>query len=100
MKFTQKISGTSVTDFRIEKLLFDSQFITLSDCIKKVKRQETMNWLLDTLRFTKGEEEWYAIIDYDSIYKLSILEYYPDYEKELISYFGEEWLNHYIRFNH
>ena len=41
-----------------------------------------------------------AILDYDTILKLSILEHYPEYEKEMINYFGNEWLKHYIRFNH
>ena len=40
------------------------------------------------------------IFDWDTILKISILENYPDYEKELKDYFGESWLKHYIRFNH
>ena len=100
MKFEQKISGTRVTDYKIEKMLFHSQFISLKECLEKVKRQETMDWLLDTLRFTKSEDDWYAIIDWDSILKLSVLEYYPQYEEELKNYFGESWLKHYIRFGH
>lgn len=103
MKFTAKISGTRVEDFEI-KTLFESQFIWLSDLMQKIKRQETMDYLLDTFRFYKGEDEkegdWVAIIDYDTIYKISIMENYPQYEKELIDYFGENWLKHYIRFNH
>lgn len=100
MNFTPKISGTRVDDFDI-KPIFDTQLITLNLVIKTIKRQESMNWLLDNLRFTKGEDDnWYATIDYDSIYKLSILENYLQYEKEMIDYFGENWMSHYIRFNH
>lgn len=103
MKFEEKISGTKITDFNITPI-FDSQTILLSDCQKIVHKQETMNWILDTLRFSKCNEnypnEWYAIIDWDSVLKLSILENYPDYEKEMIDYFGKGWLKHYIRFNH
>lgn len=105
LTFTPKMSGTRVEGFNIPEPLFTSQFISLTDCITKVKRQETMNWLLDTLRFSRGDEvdgkiDWYAIIDWDSVYKLTILESYPEYEKEMISYFGEGWLKQYIRFNH
>lgn len=103
MKFEMKISGTAVTDFEIETI-FSNQFVWLSDAMKKIKRQETMNFLLDTFRFSKGFEEkegdWCAILDYDTIYKLSVLENYPQYEQEFIDYFGEGWLKQYIRFNH
>lgn len=101
MKFEQKISGTKVTDWKCDKLLFHSQIITLKECMQKVKRQETMDWLLDTLRFSLTESgKWVAVIDHDSIMKLSILEYSPEDEKELLDYFGESWLKRYIRFNH
>lgn len=103
MKFEPKISGTKVTDFEITPI-FESQFVWLSEAMEVIQRQEAMDYLLDTYRFTKGCEEkfhdWVAIIDWDTIMKLSILEHYPEYEKELKEYFGEEWLKHYIRFNH
>lgn len=103
MKFTTKISGTSVTDFKI-KPLFESQFVWLSEIMEKVQSQKAMNYILDTFRFTKGCEEkshdWIAILDYDTIYKITILESYPEYEKEILEYFGENWLDQYIRFNH
>ena len=105
MIFEPKMSGTSVKGWKCEKRLFDSQFIELHDVMEKVQRQETMNFILDNLRFYKGEGDngepvWYAIIDNDSIMKLSILEYCPEDEAELKEYFGEEWLKHYIRFGH
>ena len=101
MKFESKISGTKVTDYNIKKKLFSSELISLDECIKKIKRQETMDFLLDTFRFTLGEGgKWYAIINYDTILKASILEYYPEYEKEMKEYFGDDWLKFYIRFNH
>ena len=103
MNFEPKISGTKVTDFDI-KPFFGSQFIFLSDVMKNLKRQETMNFLLDNFRFYKCEEEregdWVAIIDWDTDYKIAILENYPEYEKELQDYFGENWFKHYIRFGH
>lgn len=103
MKFESKISGTKVTDFEI-KPIFDSQIVWLSEAMQKIKRQETMNFLLDNYRFSKGYEEkegdWGAIIEWDTNLKLSVLENYPDYEKEFLEYFGENWMKCYIRFNH
>ena len=100
MKFEPKLSGVRVTGYNIAPI-FKSQFITLDGCMLVVKRQETMDWILDTLRFTRGNDgKWHATIDWDSIMKLSILENHPDHEKEMIEYFGENWMNHYIRFNH
>ena len=98
MNFEEKISGTKVTNFKITPAFDD--ILKLSELTKTVKRQETMDWILDTFRFTKGENDWFAIIDYDSVYKLSILENYPDYEEEMIDNIGENWMNQYIRFNH
>jgi len=103
MKFEAKISGTKVTDFDITPI-FNKQLITLSEIQKVIVRQETMDFLLDTFRFIKSNEnypgEWYAIIDFDTDYKLAIMENYPEYEQEMIDYFGKSWLKHYIRFNH
>ena len=104
--FDPKISGVRVTGSEIDEvmhnIIFPSQFISLKDCICKIRRQESMNWLLDTLRFSKGERagDWCAIIDWDSIAKLTILEKYPEVEKQFIEYFGENWMEYYIRFNH
>ena len=103
MKFESKISGTMVTDFEITPI-FDKQIILLSEVMANVHKQETMNWILDTLRFMKCNEnypnEWYCVMDWDTIFKITVLEKYPEYEKEFINYFGENWMNHYIRFNH
>lgn len=105
MKFEPKISGTCVTDFEIECIL-PEQVNLLSDLTKKIHRQETMDFILNHFRFFKyGDEkkypnEWFVVFDYDTLYKITILEKYPEYEKEMIKYFGENWMNHYIRFNH
>lgn len=107
MKFEEKMSGTKVTDFEI-KSLFSSQFISLQEVMEKDLSQRTMNWILDHLRFYRGErtEEnkgrciWWTTIDFDTDLKLSVMENYPEYEKEFINYFGENWMNYYIRFNH
>ena len=103
MKFESKISGTKVTDFEITPL-FNGQIVCLSEAMKVITRQEAMNFLLDNFRFYKGYEEkegdWLAILDHDTILKVTILNNYPEYEAELVEYFGEEWAKHYIRFNH
>ena len=103
MRFEEKISGTAVTDFEIKRI-FDEQYVWLSDAMKVIHKQATMDFLLDKFRFYKGEAEkegdWCAILDYDTIYKISVMENYPQYEKEFIEYFGLQWMNYYIRFNH
>ena len=100
--FEPKISGTRVTNFCIQPI-FSKQLILLSEVQKVIKRQETMNYILDTFRFSKCNEnypnEWYAIISFDDDLKIAILENYPTYEQEMIDYFGKNWLKHYIRFN-
>lgn len=100
MQFEPKMSGVKVTDFEIEPI-FMSGVISLIEVNYTIKKQEVMNWILDHLRFHKsGNNDWFCIIDSDTIYKLTIWEEYPEYEKELIDYFGEDWFKHYIRFDH
>lgn len=100
MKFEQKISGVSITEFDIEPI-FNNNYITLEGCLEKVHKQKSMDWLLDNIRFTLGTDgRWHATLDWDSILKLSIAEKYPGYEKEIIENVGENWLNRYLRFNH
>ena len=106
INFEPKISGVRVTGNEInevlDNLVFDSQLITLDSIQRNIHRQESMNWILDTLRFTKSTNGkfWWATIDWDSITKLTVLEKYPEVEKQFIEYFGENWTGHYIRFNH
>ena len=103
MKFETKISGTRVTGFNITPI-FNSQFVWLSEIMEKVQNQKAMDFILNSFRFTKGCEEkshdWCTILDGDSIMKISALENSPESVKEFEDYFGENWLNHYIRFNH
>ena len=100
MKFEPKMSGTTVTDFDIKRI-FNKPLITLDECIKIIKREKTMDYLLDNFRFSLFKNgKWTAIIDSETDYKITILENYPEYEEEMIDYFGENWLKHYIRFNH
>lgn len=100
MKFEGKISGVSVTNFNITPI-FKDQIVNLADCLTIIKRQETMDFLLDTFRFSLCKDgEWRAVLDWDSIMKISVLENYPEYENEFCEYFGDNWIKHYIRFEH
>lgn len=101
MNIESKISGWKITNFET-KPIFDSQVISLENCMRTIKRQETMDFILDTFRFSKGVKEgtWFAIIDWDTIMKISIMETNPEEEAQLKEYFGEGWIKHYLRFNH
>ena len=73
MKFEGKISGVSVTDFDITPI-FKDQIVNLTDCLTIIKRQETMDFLLDTFRFSLRQDgKWRAVLDWDSIMKISVL---------------------------
>ena len=99
MKFIPKMSGTRVEDYDIIPL-FDNNYFDLKKVAEVVTRQEVMDWILTHVEFNRGSNNnWYGIVDYDTLYKLSILENYPEYEKEMVEHFGDNWMNHYIRFN-
>lgn len=97
-----KISGWTITGYGDIKLIFDSQIILLSDCLDKITKQKSMDWILDNLRFTKGRDKgiWFCTMDWDTIYKLTIAENYPEIEYELKEHFGEDWFGLYLRFGH
>lgn len=97
-----KISGWTITGCEDIKLIFDSQIILLSDCLDKITKQKLMDWILDNLRFTKGRDKgiWFCTMDWDTIYKLTIAENYPEIEYELKEHFGEDWFGLYLRFGH
>ena len=96
-----KISGWKVTGFET-KPIFSSQIISLEECMKAIKRQETMDFILDTFRFSKGMKDgtWFATLDWDTIMKISIMETNPEEEKQLEEHFGKKWFTYYLRFNH
>lgn len=101
LKIESKISGWKVTDFKT-KPVFGSQIISLEECMKTIKKQKTMDFILDTFRFSKSMEEgtWITIIDWDTIMKISIMETNPEEEEQLEAYFGKNWIKNYLRFNH
>lgn len=101
LNIESKISGWKVTGFET-KPVFNSQVVFLEKCMKIIKRQETMDFILDTFRFSKGMKDgrWFTIIDWDTIMKISIMETNPEEEKQLEREFGKNWINNYLRFNH
>ena len=102
MKIETKISGWAITDYDLSKFkspFTEYPFINLHECM--VLNQKAMNFILDTLRFYKGDDNsWVAWIDSDTLAKIAIFNDYPEYEKQLTEYFGENWYQYYLRFNH
>jgi hypothetical protein len=101
MEIITKMSGWTIKGIDIE-YIFDDQLVSLADCMRKIRRQTTMNFILDNFRFYNSDKAgvWYAILDSDTIAKISIMENYPEIEKELTDYFGKEWNKCYLRFGH
>ena len=101
MQFIPKLSGTKVCGFNIDPI-FDSLYVSLSEALKVLQKQESMDYLLDNYYFNKSDDDWIATVRYDDVMKLSVLENYPEYEKEFKEYFGDgcNWINHYIRFDY
>lgn len=105
MTFTDKISGTMVTDFG--KLFFpdsfDSELFTLEDIDNL--NQSTAQWVLDNYNLVSLDKErtgshFGVLLTSDDYCKVAVMENHPDLEKEFIEHFGEDWAHHYIRFNH
>ena len=101
IKIESKISGWKVTGFET-KPIFDGQVVSLEECMKTIKKQKAMDYILDNFRFSKGMKEgtWFAILDWDTIMKISIIETNPEEEKQLEEQFGKSWIKNYLRFNH
>lgn len=101
LNIESKISGWTVTDFETKRI-FNSQIVSLEECMKTIKNQKTMDFILDTFRFSKGKKngDWFAIFDWDTIMKISIMETNPEEERQLKECFGEDWIKNYLRFNH
>ena len=108
LRFKEMMSGTSV-NLTIDPL-FESGFVSLDEVMKSDLSQETMDFILDNFRFYRGERTtdnadeciWWTTIDTDTRCKLAVLEWeeYAEIKDEFVAYFGENWMKHYIRFNH
>lgn len=101
IKIENKISGWKITGYET-KPIFNNQIVSLEECMKTIKQQKTMDFILDTFRFSKAMQEgtWIAILDWDTIMKISIMETNPEEEKLLENHFGKDWIKNYLRFNH
>ena len=101
IKIEDKLSGWKITGFET-KPIFDNQIISLEECMKTIKQQKAMDFILDTFRFSKSMKEgtWIATLDWDTIMKISIMETNPEEEKQLENHFGKNWIKNYLRFNH
>lgn len=97
LNIESKISGWKVTGFET-KPVFSSQVVSLEECMKTIKKQKTMDYILDRFRFSDGT--WFTTIDWDTIMKISIMETNPEEEKQLEEHFGNSWTTIYLRFNH
>lgn len=107
MNFEPKISGTTVTDFgdikRIPSIC--GEIVTLKH-INTLKNEDAVNWIFEhydlwALNPEKTEgANWGAVMSRDDILKVSIMENHPDKAEELRAYFGDNWMEHYIRFGH
>ena len=84
IKIETKISGWKVTGFET-KPIFSSQIVSLEECMKTIKQQEIMDFILDRFRFSKGMKDgtWFTTINWDTIMKISIMETNPEEEKQL-----------------
>lgn len=108
MKFETMLSGVRVTgcDIKLDPM-FDltDPLVSLSDINSKITKEDTIQFIFLTYRFTRCEIEegvwqWCTLIAHDDLYKIHILERRSDYADELCRHVGKDWLYHYIRFNH
>lgn len=108
MKFETMISGIRVTGCKIElDPMFDlvGPIVSLTEINEKITREESVQFIFTTYRFIRcevaeGVWQWCTIISRDDLYKIHILERRPEYEEELYKEIGDNWMHHYLRFDH
>lgn len=107
MKIESKISGWSITDCKIKIFPhYGGAVVTLKD-IDKLSRRSAQ-WILDNynlVEFTADDMgcRFGVLMAGDDLAKVSIMEYYPEYEQELSDYFDSifgDWRKCYLRFGH
>lgn len=105
MKIESKMSGWSISDFSVKIFPhLGDQIVTLNDIDKLSKR--SAQWIFDNYNFIelnpdKAGCHFGVIMSYDDLYKVSIMESYPEIEKELTDYFSpSDWTKCYLRFGH
>ena len=107
MKIEPKISGWSISDFNIKIFPHSGdQIVSLNDIDKLSLR--SAQWIFDNYNFVELNPEaagchFGVIMSYDDMFKVSIMENYPEIEKELADYFNSsfgDWTKCYLRFGH
>lgn len=105
MKIESCISGWRLTEYDIKP------FTSTNSCVISLKQIDRLSirsaqWIFDHYYLVHiGNDPSYGcnygvFMKPDDIMKVSIMENYPEYEKQLTDYFGEKWDTHYLRFNH
>lgn len=103
LQVTSKMSGWKIDGYKHIELMFNSEIVSLKECMEKVQNQETMDYILDNFRFyqsTVDKTKWLTTMDYNTLYKITILDRYPEEKEFLEERFGKKWLNMYLRFGH
>lgn len=107
MKIEPKISGWSISDFNIKIFPhYMDEIVTLKDIDNLSK--ESAQWIFDNYNLVAFNKEivgchYGVIMSHDDLCKVSIMESYPDLEKELADYFNPafgDWRKCYLRFGH
>ena len=107
MKIESKISGWSISgvDIKIFPHFFD-HIVTLNDIDKLSQR--SAQWIFDHYNLVELNPEkvgchFGVLMTTDDMNKVSIMENYPEIEKELADYFNPsfgDWTKCYLRFGH
>lgn len=107
MKIEPKISGWAISDFDIKIFPhYGDEFVTLKDIDNLSKR--SAQWILDNYNLVAFKKEtvgchYGVLMDTDDMYKVAIMESYPELEQELADYFNPafgDWRKCYLRFGH
>ena len=107
MKIESKISGWAISDCEITMFPhFRDCIVTLNDINNLSAR--SAQWIFDNYNLVELNHEltgcnFGVLMRRDDMYKVSIMEYYPEIEAQLIEYFNDifgDWRKCYLRFFH
>lgn len=99
-----KISGWAITkgyeDIELLPLVNGFMF-----CPSQLTNPKSLEWIVkhfNLYQATPPNENpfIYTILNYDDLYKITIMDKYPAIAQELEDRFGIDWANHYLRFGH
>lgn len=105
MKIEPKMNGWAISDVNIKCFphLLEG-IITLNDIDKLSKR--SAQWIFDNYNLVRlnpdiADCHFGVLMSHDDMFKVSIMESYPEIEKELMNYFNPlfgDWTKCYLRF--